>query len=173
MKTILAKKLSLAGVAAAALIFNMQQAQAAVGQANTWMLEGVTFDDGATASGTFSVDSSGTLTFYNITTTTMGMYSGENYIFTPGTPLSIFNDDNTIDIVGGGSELYIFFGGKSNSNSKNIVMRGSEYDANQANREITAGSISSVSTVPEPETYGMLLTGLGLMGFMSRRRKSV
>lgn len=27
------------------------------------------------------------------------------------------------------------------------------------------------STIPEPETYGMLITGLGLIGFMARRRK--
>ena len=30
-----------------------------------------------------------------------------------------------------------------------------------------------VSAVPEPETYGMMLAGLGLLGFMARRRKSV
>ena len=30
----------------------------------------------------------------------------------------------------------------------------------------------SISAVPEPETYAMLLAGLGLMGFMSRRRKT-
>lgn len=29
----------------------------------------------------------------------------------------------------------------------------------------------SVSAVPEPETYAMLLVGLGLLGFMARRRK--
>ncbi|MDP1573390.1 MAG: FxDxF family PEP-CTERM protein [Coxiellaceae bacterium] len=28
-----------------------------------------------------------------------------------------------------------------------------------------------VSAVPEPETYAMLLAGLGLLGFMARRRK--
>ena len=31
---------------------------------------------------------------------------------------------------------------------------------------------SSVVAVPEPETYAMLLAGLGLMGFMARRRKA-
>ncbi|MRW89131.1 PEPxxWA-CTERM sorting domain-containing protein [Duganella sp. FT80W] len=29
-----------------------------------------------------------------------------------------------------------------------------------------------VSAVPEPETYAMLLAGLGLVGMMARRRKS-
>lgn len=33
-------------------------------------------------------------------------------------------------------------------------------------------SITSVSNVPEPETYGMLLAGLGLVGFSARRKKS-
>lgn len=31
--------------------------------------------------------------------------------------------------------------------------------------------VSLVSAVPEPETYGMLLAGLGMIGFMARRRK--
>ena len=29
----------------------------------------------------------------------------------------------------------------------------------------------SATMVPEPETYAMLLAGLGLLGFMARRRK--
>lgn len=33
------------------------------------------------------------------------------------------------------------------------------------------GTLSLVSPVPEPEVYGMLLAGLGLMGFVARRRK--
>ena len=28
-----------------------------------------------------------------------------------------------------------------------------------------------VAAVPEPETYAMMLAGLGLMGFVARRRK--
>lgn len=32
-------------------------------------------------------------------------------------------------------------------------------------------NFDQVAVVPEPETYAMLLTGLGLVGFMARRRK--
>ena len=34
-----------------------------------------------------------------------------------------------------------------------------------------AGVLNIAQPVPEPESYAMLLTGLGLMGFMARRRK--
>lgn len=33
-------------------------------------------------------------------------------------------------------------------------------------------SVESVSAVPEPETYAMLLVGLGLIGFMARRKEN-
>lgn len=34
------------------------------------------------------------------------------------------------------------------------------------------GSVALTSPVPEPETYGMFLAGLGLMGFVAYRRKN-
>lgn len=33
-------------------------------------------------------------------------------------------------------------------------------------------TLTQVPTIPEPETYAMLLAGLGLMGYMARRRRS-
>ena len=42
-----------------------------------------------------------------------------------------------------------------------------------ANHYFNATNVSGyVSAVPEPETYAMLLAGLGMIGFMARRRKS-
>jgi hypothetical protein len=35
----------------------------------------------------------------------------------------------------------------------------------------TFGATDNLSPIPEPETYAMLLTGLGLIGFMARSRK--
>jgi len=42
-----------------------------------------------------------------------------------------------------------------------------------ANTQGFIGSLSlKVTPVPEPETYAMLIAGLGLVGFMARRRKA-
>ena len=36
----------------------------------------------------------------------------------------------------------------------------------------TTTAVSAIAAVPEPETYAMLMAGLGLMGFVARRRKN-
>ena len=37
----------------------------------------------------------------------------------------------------------------------------------------TVFTVTNIAPVPEPETYAMLLAGLGLLGFIARRKKSV
>ena len=37
---------------------------------------------------------------------------------------------------------------------------------------VTTQSLNVLAAVPEPETYAMMLAGLGLIGFSARRRRS-
>jgi len=39
-------------------------------------------------------------------------------------------------------------------------------------RAVHAGDVGTVMPVPEPQTYALMLAGLGLMGFVARRRRS-
>jgi len=39
-------------------------------------------------------------------------------------------------------------------------------------REVAFNGVPTVSAVPEPGTYALMLAGLGLVGFMARRRNS-
>ncbi|MDP3088151.1 MAG: choice-of-anchor I family protein [Methylotenera sp.] len=54
---------------------------------------------------------------------------------------------------------------------KGFKMGGMHYLA-VANEVSNTTSVYSLAPVPEPETYAMLLAGLGLLGFTARRRKS-
>lgn len=44
-------------------------------------------------------------------------------------------------------------------------------DAHADGGAVLGGNFGDVTAVPEPETYAMLLAGLGLLGFAARRRK--
>lgn len=57
------------------------------------------------------------------------------------------------------------FSGTAASNTLNLYY----FDSN--NGDNIGSIIANVSAVPEPETYAMFMAGLGLMGFMARRRK--
>lgn len=60
------------------------------------------------------------------------------------------------------------------SNAKNGVSGSTQYSFNlytNGNRQdYLVASLAPVTPVPEPETYAMLLAGLGLIGFTARRR---
>lgn len=56
-------------------------------------------------------------------------------------------------------------------NAKNGVAGSTQYSFNlYTNASQQDYLVASVSAVPEPETYAMLLAGLGLIGFTARRR---
>ena len=81
--------------------------------------------------------------------------------------------------IGGGDDLSFggwAFGGTTGDSSHTVSLAtGDYYFAVSGLADGSAGGTYVISTaiapIPEPETYAMLLTGLGLMGFVLRRQQ--
>ena len=58
--------------------------------------------------------------------------------------------------------------------SSNVTFSSTQVAVNWQNLTFRNGDrvVINVNPVPEPETYAMMLAGLGLLGFMARRKKS-
>ena len=155
----------------------------------TWTLSGI-FNDGATASGSFVWDAdTNTSPIFSISTTggTLGAFTYDNsssYLFAH--PFS-----NANDYVWAKNDVSRYIdldfatpltnaGGTHALLTANPFAPGGGFQNNTASWEcdncasvpyFVEGSVTSVSAVPEPETYAMMLAGLGLLGFAARRRK--
>ena len=81
-----------------------------------------------------------------------------------------------------GAEVHTVGSGVGLNNVANATLQTITFDSSFANvQSVTLNSLNGPyfsninvesAVVPEPETYTMLLAGLGLMGFMLRRRKT-
>jgi hypothetical protein len=153
--------------------------------ANSRHFEG-TFE-GALASdnNTFVVDSTspGTGGYWDFSNTyqswSLGLLSSFDYVALAlvGALPTVTLDGTYMDIFafGGGDKLWAAAAGNSFMALYTIVpivalgAQTSSFSA--ANWSASVGG-ASVSPVPEPETYALMLAGLGLVGFMARKRKA-
>jgi hypothetical protein len=107
--------------------------------------------------------------FYGID---IGDYNGQVTLTTSGGLNQFFNVGNTLNGSGGS---VLFWGVVSNTDTFTGITFGNTAAGSDffAFDNFTVGSLSQVkSPVPEPEIYATFLAGLGLMGFMARRRKA-
>jgi hypothetical protein len=100
-----------------------------------------------------------TLSFDFMNRPDTGSESNGLEVFWNNASLGTFNNKSkwftqTIDVVGTGAATKLTFAAIGASDGV-----GSSLD-----------KVSLISAVPEPESYGMLLAGLGLIGFMARRK---
>ncbi len=80
--------------------------------------------------------------------------------------IKTFAGDQVTSTLGRGSKYFNFYADATESVAK-VVFSSSTYFGNAFETDNFA---YSVSAVPEPESYAMMLAGLGLMGFIARRR---
>ncbi|MBW8372221.1 MAG: PEP-CTERM sorting domain-containing protein [Thiobacillus sp.] len=132
-------------------------------QTNTGLLSFSTVDtylNVNNANGTHATDANGAASFA----------SGDGYYF-QGKQAKWKNNAKftSNDVVGNDLPVYLLATSSTNGLSKaSVATYAGEFNLNQA------GVLSySVAAVPEASTYGMMLAGLGLVGFMARRRLSV
>lgn len=89
------------------------------------------------------------------------------------TGLSVYDDADTLVAQGtalrtGATDVWTVRGNNLDNGSYYIRVNGNLV----SNDSASFGGAVMLMPVPEPETYGMMLGGLGILGFLARRRKA-
>ncbi len=131
--------------------------------------------------------------YFNVDLAPLGGISWVSGVEATANPLGVVNGSDSFKADGAGYFDFAFHfnpsspGQLGQSLSSVYTLTGTGITADSFNSSSTAsdkgsflgavhvqgyGDSAWVSAVPEPETYAMFLAGLGLMGFMARRRKT-
>ena len=94
---------------------------------------------------------------------------GQGVVFTQHTSATLSGFTLDADPSSGPRNLN-FTGNLADAGTANATFMISPFDPGAGNT--MTFTLTQVPTIPEPETYAMLLAGLGLMGFMAKRRNS-
>ena len=149
-----------------------------------WTLSGVTFDDGGTATGTFSIDSAtGLLTAYDITTTTGATLSGSVYDSTTSS-ISCQNCFLSNSFILNRTDLSFAISLSFNNPlitpgaSLLILLAPSDFPSGSwecagASCDLIRVAVSgeATSATPLPAALPLFATGIGALGLLGWRRK--
>jgi hypothetical protein len=174
----------LAAIVAGLTLALFAAAPASANTIQTYELDGVTFSDGGTATGTFTLDlttnsllSSDIVTSYKNLVFIGGDYNGPGTFLSNPTEHTVMFDWG-IPLVSGQVLTLNFAPGDLSLAS--FIAKGTETVYSGicflngfvcGSREIVAGTINAVATTPIPAALPLLMTALGGMGFMGWRRK--
>ena len=146
----------------------------------TWNLSGVTFDDGTSATGSFTIDwTSKTWTAFDVATQA-GKLPALDY--TPGNSGLYFNGygPNSFSIIDSAAHRYITFAFDQPLSAPGVyaINTAGSWDCNNCGtfRMVTGGSVTSLSpsaSVPEPSSLVLVLPAIGMLGLVRRKRKQL
>jgi hypothetical protein len=96
--------------------------------------------------------------------------SGLQTVIATGTAAFGFINDEAVDFTITWADKLVNFGNMDSGQFK-ISMDTLEFRSDELTQEQTYSIQLITAPIPEPETYALMLAGLGLVGFMARRRK--
>jgi len=122
----------------------------------------------------FNVASTGSTTSMSSIEAIISSISGSATTGLAITGLSLYNSTGTLlssgtSLSSGAVDVWTITGSNLAAGNYYLQVSGNLVGTTSA---AFGGALAMAAPVPEPETYGMMLAGLGVLGFLARRRKA-